>query len=558
MANGDEQAFLDRLLRQLAVTPAPGRLWVGLSMLVGAAVLHMLAPAVFVSSAPLDLFVPLDAGYRVYSGQTPHVDFHTPIGPLHTYTYGLLMLLLGPDARVVPIGAALWSLVVAGAALWGARDRLPPALQVGFALVMGLIVLTPRDLDGPQLGHIASYNRIGATLAAVVLLASLLPPRRQRPRLDALVAASLLVALFFVKVTYFALAGIGLVAATVLIPASRRWALAAGLAALTLVTASLLLSPVAAGYLADLQATALAYDPAFNDATSDRAPGLAKLIADLRHNAALLSVPFLAIWTLNRAFPDEPPRILRVLALLLGGAGAVLAVNVQTHDHHAPALIAVALAAIGWLLKERQAGAALALTGLTAFVVIPRAGADLFAVAQHRIGAASAETLPATSDSSSPAHRIRFPGPARAPMHGPRLALVTEGAVPPEVFTQLVGTPTGNELRALLDEAARLAREHGGRRVFTTTFSQPLPFLLGAPPPPQGLGWYHAGRTFGGGSPLRPELLLAEVDLVLVPRVLSDRNNQLVAEALEPWVAEHWGPGIDTPFWRLYVRPDDP
>src|SRR5690606_5190327 len=116
---------------------------------------HVTAPGVLVNDAPLDVFVPLDAGYRVWLGQTPHVDFHTPIGPLHTWTYGALLRLVGLDARVVLYGSAAWSLVAAAVALWAARDRLPPGLQAAVATLTGILVLTPRNLDSAGIGHIA-------------------------------------------------------------------------------------------------------------------------------------------------------------------------------------------------------------------------------------------------------------------------------------------------------------------------------------------------------------------------------------------------------------------
>ncbi|MDB5448008.1 MAG: hypothetical protein JWQ97_3325, partial [Phenylobacterium sp.] len=164
-----------------------------------------------------DSYMFLDAAHRIASGERPHIDFFSPMGPLPLYLFAALNQVA---PRVQPVVAAqLPYALLAAAALWpitATAQRRPAALAA--ALLFVLLAAAPYnwgDFKGfavdAQADGYGVYNRdAGLVLFALAAAAWLRPS----VRIQAAASGVLLAVLFFTKLTAFpaglAVAGWGL------------------------------------------------------------------------------------------------------------------------------------------------------------------------------------------------------------------------------------------------------------------------------------------------------------------------------------------------------------
>lgn len=152
------------------------------------------------------LFV-LDGAYRIGTGQIPHVDFASPIGPLTLYLTHWAERAFPGGQPFVGLHALMW--LALAPAVTALAPRFSSTLAfLGALVLLALMVLVPYTLDSTNLSEIsyfAVYNRFASGLLFLVGLWYVLPKRRW----DGLLLAYLLVLLFFLKITA-AIAAMGL------------------------------------------------------------------------------------------------------------------------------------------------------------------------------------------------------------------------------------------------------------------------------------------------------------------------------------------------------------
>jgi hypothetical protein len=174
-----------------------------------------------------DLFGLLDGAYRVASGQIPNRDFHTILGPLVHYLPAAGFRLSGSLGNALPIGTALFILLLAPAMTHVLGSRFRGAIALPFAAFLLLVMAVPLNLGETvtslSFGHF--YNRIGWAALATLLVMYLRPerPAARQDLFDGIAAAFLLLAMIYSKATY-AVVGLAFVACMLLGAGQRRWA----------------------------------------------------------------------------------------------------------------------------------------------------------------------------------------------------------------------------------------------------------------------------------------------------------------------------------------------
>lgn len=198
----------------------------------------LLAPErVFSREMTWDLMFNLAGAWRIQNGHVPNVDFHDPVGPLGFWLTYLGFSAVGPGPRAFLVGQAIFLVFAFATALIAACRRLPTVPAVLFVLYGSLLVAMPVNIGAmPNAYTFAmSYNRWGWSTLATLCLLLFLPPRSQRlVWLDVITGGLLLVAMFYLKVT-FAVAGAGVVMVALLLSPHVReqwrwWVLALTLA----------------------------------------------------------------------------------------------------------------------------------------------------------------------------------------------------------------------------------------------------------------------------------------------------------------------------------------
>ncbi len=289
-----------------------------------------LADSVALNRWIFDYAMPLDMSLRWLHGHVPHLDFQTPVGVTYWLIQGWATDLMGGvDARtpivanflaVVPIVVGAWILL---------RPRLSGGLLGLAVLASVLFVISPRspgDIPG-EISFLAAYNKIGLSLLAVLLLAMFVEPRQVRTQkgrwLDGAVIGFFLLWLIYLKVTFAAVAVLGIIAAFHYAPWNR---FSTGLA-VAIACAGIILvdwfAGINAAYFGDVSSTAAA-GPAI------RYGKMLRDIADSRLTIVLYLACLVIYWRLSVAAPAvKRANVIVSLGLFVAG---VVAMN-QVHDN---------------------------------------------------------------------------------------------------------------------------------------------------------------------------------------------------------------------------------
>jgi len=191
----------------------------------------LLKGGLFIGKHEGDTLHLIEIVFRMAAGETPHVDFMTPIG-----AFAFWPIVQFVNAGMGIGSAVLWSQVALAALflpviVWVAASRLPPRLAGLFGLIV-LVMLLALVHGEPQRSVSISmhYNRWAWAAAFVAILLSLIPPLHPRvPVIDGVILGLMMVMLVMIKVTYFAAFVLPIILALVL-TGQRR---ALGVAVLT-------------------------------------------------------------------------------------------------------------------------------------------------------------------------------------------------------------------------------------------------------------------------------------------------------------------------------------
>lgn len=520
-------------------------------------------PVIAINYTQHDVFIPLDAAWRTLQGQWPHSDFYSPLGLAYFWLHGAAAWLWGLDGRLV-IRADLLALpIVLVPAILLAWRRLDALAAVLLVALLSVLVTAPTFLDGPErlVAHLASYNRIGGGLCALVCLWALARPRphpgaahlaaaRLWNALEAVLLGLVLLVLLYLKITFFALALATLCVGCVTVRGAARAALPA-LAVVVLGALALeALHPgLLAAYLGDIRRAGAANTQLFRgyytkDAiVANVVPGL--LIAAMAGGVAWLA----------------PEQRRGVLGIVVVAAGAVL-VATQNFGAFSPPLVVLIM-----LLAQRLPAAAgpeagapdtrapearpvLQATGLFAVLavalpfLITQAGGTAYHVGMTmkttgvQLGAGRSDTLRDV---------VWFPNPL-------------EKTFAPDSFTVEdarrwnVMLPV-DVAGAILDDGLDLLRRDGlaGRRIANLAFSNPFGFALRAPSPHGGALWWDVDRTFVAAR-LTPAMVLGDAEVVMIPKLWWDYADvAALAGVVDATLRQDFTPH-DSRYWTAWVR----
>jgi hypothetical protein len=555
--------------------PRPGLVAAGLAAAVTAMALVacLLVPWVPSGHGGGDFLAMLDGGYRIASGQTPHVDFAVPHGPW-PLVQGWIALALEPWSRAfLTYQATEWLTVLPAALVLGARQRgaLAAAAVVGFAALATLLPYVVELEKVPDFAWYAGYNRLVTALLFLVAVWAVTPTRPGRGLAgwgDAALLAYLLAMLAATKVTGAAAAG-GLVLVAALVSAPRRRTLVRALALLA----------VAAVLLQAATGVPLAYlGNVLEMVALNRGSGLFFLgLVGLRALPACLALAWLAWLVRARPAPEgrpalrgisDPRRLLARLrrdraALLVAAVGAcALFAESQNNGNlglaAAAALLALPLAGPA----RRRPAVAAARAALAVAVLAPWLGgaavrgATLLTASYRdfQVDPAMAWILPGTRVSRFNGEvaddylRHWRAGEGRGGEGGrPSALLEAAKSLEPGAFVADV-----RAVHAAAEAARRAGLVGPDSRVMTIGHIDWFARALGARPVPGTHLWHAPARTFApppeGYRHYLRNVDAAFRDLCVAPGPLADQEPFL--PALEADFVRH----AVTPCWELWLR----
>ena len=488
-----------------------------------------------------DLFVTLDIIYRTHAGQHSSLDYFGPIGPFVEWIYRLALLLAPPTARILNLGNALIALLALGLSWITLRRRADPTVMALVALTVVTVSLTGLNPDRPlplfQVSHLAPYNYWGWALFCPVALRTMLPAGKTSDWPGTIACALALAAVFLLKMNY-AVGGVGLVAAAMVLR-TMSWregaAILAGMA-LTILVADLASHGQLRAYLGDLREVSRMPESGLR---------IGRLIGATLTGLLPIGAFSLALLIgLAREEGDVPSMLRRyrpaMLAAGILGAAAIV-VSMQDHDNQGIVLLAfMPLVVIEWL-RELSPGR--------------ENWGQIWRRRPEWLVAALLVVLPLPTESqiatirevavlSTQASDPRFNGTPYAGLTTvfPAVRTTNESSVAEIQYWKMV-------------DGWQLLRANGiGRdaRVLALAFSNPFPALLNAPPLLNAPSWLHDGRVFSAEHHLPPEALFSGVDCVMQGR--GDDNAIALMQIYGPFLRARYQRRAMSDEWILWVR----
>ena len=492
-----------------------------------------------------DLLFILEGAWHLYHGHIAHVDFHDSVGELNFRLAQAGIYLVGPSPLAFLVGVVIAATATFVLASWAAWRRLPLLPAVALVVFVCLLVLTPTNV-GDRLTDFSfamSYNRYGWSAISILLLILFLPPRNGRHGDwgDFAAAAVLLVAMFYLKITYFLVGLAALGCAVPIFPhIRRRWKVWVVIGCLLVANA---VAPHNRPYLADIS------DAISTGALRDDFALHAKRFLSYANENAPYAAAFVLAWLmlLRRRVSLQLP--IAITFILVAGP-LLLSQNAQSHGM--PVCILIAFLFYDHLrqrLWKEPFGTVRPF--MMALLIFP-----LFAISEpsasligYRFKATSDDRLHIVD--RTPLRGLAVPVEADGMLHS-----FSGGVANYQLFSRVRSTWVRYEISPFeyvetILEAATLwqkGRLHGGVALLDQV--NPLPFVLGLPPPRGGNLWSGANRTMR-----KPESFFADVDYVFIPKFSTDSAYTSVTMTnYGSFLAEHFPYREESQSWIVLSR----
>ena len=483
----------------------------------------MLPDIMLAEQNAVDLLFNLAGAWQFHAGRVQHVDFHEAVGPLNFLLTLAGFHLVGLSPFAFLAGALIATAALFAAAVVASVRRLPLVAAVIFVLFVCLPAAMPTNVGNmpDNFTFAMSYNRYGWGAIGILCLILFVPPRWSRGldriRIDPVCGLLLLLAMFYVKITYF-LVGVGALGLALLLSEHIRAQRGAWIVVGLLVMGNAL-APHSHAYLADLWWAVESGLPN----SGPRRLILHGVLANSGEIAVYAIGLIAACWLWRRGFASVQLPV--AAAFLIGASVMLFAQNTQMRGLPLGTVVLFALygAALSHRILSRPA-LLVALLMLPALTVLSAAGT--FAAYAREV-VSSQEMLVATDTN----------------IHG--LAV-------PKRWEQ--GAPSRSQtlyMASLLDAASLFsdgARKPG--RIQVVDRINPLPFMLGFDPP-------RGGDLFWESSaPPRPVAeMLGDADYVLVPKFSTAPGLTGAAHRrFGDYLAEFFPLREETEQWILYSR----
>lgn len=487
-----------------------------------------------------DFLFNLSGAWHLHHGHVAHVDFHDPVGTLSFILTDWGFSIVGATPRAFLVGVMIVTAFFFTTAVVVAWRRLPLVPAAIFVVFACLLALMPANVgDVPTTYSFAmSYNRYGWSAISILSLLLFVPPHDGRVGvwLDAATATALLIAMYYLKVTYFFAGGAALCLALLISPHIRnRWRLWIAVGAVAALNA---IAPYNHDYLTDILNTVAAggvrdgllnYVTTFFSHADSYAPYVAALI--------------LAIWLWRSG--RAPIGLPMAVTFLVGISFFLLTQNAQPYGM--PLAVVIAFLFAHQFRRQRAAPSLIA-----ALLVFPllSIGTSAVSLAGYHIKAECAGCL-------SVVDATNLRGLAVPVEPAGLLATFADGEAEESLLNRARAVNPRYELSQYeyletIREAAALLSKPRYRPGGVIVFDQvnPLPFML---------GWRPArGETLwsGAGMPMQePGSLFANAEHVLIPKFSTYSPGTEKARAkYGAYVEAHFPVRSQSQSWIVFSR----
>lgn len=494
-----------------------------------------------------DVFVPLEAGWRVINGQRPHVDFVSSWGPVWFLISALGLTLSGHSANGIGYGNAIMALIVGGWSFLVSKDRLRPYARATLSCFLAALVAAPYPLGESFYisSHAMVYNRYGYALLGLILLECMagVSDSKNSHRAELIGGLSTGAALsltLFLKASYF-LAAVVVIAVVSLLLGRLGYGRLAGMVLAFSLTSVCLLAYLHFGLTAMLRDLRMA--------GAARAAALSyRHILQIGANYAsvLLGVVFLAV-AAGLLFSDRvagwrSTNLVVTGTLLFAADVGLMSTNAQLGGF--PLCAVFAILVVNKIAQDQQSLPApeaatyrplsVGALFLGALLFVPQFTSDLAGLAY---GAWEKEWPP-----SAPG-RLTFTSSNLMPL------LLYDGEDPRtngHVFTAYV-----NDGTALLDRTTS-----ADKTVLSIDMTDPFPLALERRPPRGGMVSPVYGLNFDDAHRPADDQFFGDADIVMVPKhpSLGDATFSNFLKTYQRGLLQRYYLAAETEWWKMYKR----
>ena len=522
---------------------ASGRWWEIACIAVMAAICatRALFGGVPVLNHGIDNMVALDAGWRVLSGQRPHIDFYSALGPISSLITAFGLALAHHAAQGVNYASAILGFLIGVWSFLIARSRMATPWAAVTGIFFALLIVSPAPLGDPwaAITEAMFYNRYGYALLALIVIEAYLPLRENYSGSLAggLSSGAACCLLLFLKASYFFVAAPVIV--LMLLVRRRNKAEIAGIClgfggVLTIMLAYL-------GFHLGAMVNDLRIAAGARAESMLAVDSRIKVRASLVSNLVLIGLAALSGFVAADASVDWRGRVLALgksvfAAVLVAGAGiAVLISNYQAATMPLNGVFAIVLADAamrgavtgrGRFNDFRPWLCALVALYLSLPLMTTNARALVYGLRRSHVPADSAEV----SLIHSPAMReLKFMGYSRA-------------------------WTTGWEYAAVVNDGIALLQRWSppGETIYSLAYVNPFSYALERKPALGGSTWLHAVHNFSDTWKPSPEWLLGHADVVIVPKSPGFYSIDYILRNYMGYVSAQFHLVAETPYWWLY------
>lgn len=500
-----------------------------------------------------DNFIFLDGAYRVWSGQTPHVDFISALGFLNYYGPGLIMKLGFDATKSFILYNYIWLVFILSLSLYICLSRLSVSISLIFLLYISVLVGSPMNIGeaGTEVTYAMFYNRIGwgALILIVLFMVKPIKYNATLSNVEAVATGVILLLLLYTKITYFVVAPLLVLSGILIGSVNITFIVRSALVFLAgVLTIELFFPGINFHYIHDLLIAVDAND-------GKRVAWGVNIFLDV-----LLVLLFFYLYVFFREKRFSYSQDLVVLVVFF------LSVFIAWNNFQRggiPTLIALFILVYSWVsIDEKVLGKYKNMLFMSFLVLVgPEIYIRLQAIERH-------ERIPRVHDAESlegclSGIYIRDVESSKKPlMNIDENGLIKMTLEEFHRFSSLASNEWDiyqSQYSYMINQGCiaidSVISEYGKKPLVNFDFSNPFSMLLNLPPVYGDYAWYHSGRNISLNSHLNPEEFLAGADYISIPKYPGNIHSRNLLQYISfNYMSKNFDLVYDGKLWEVYVR----
>ncbi len=499
-----------------------------------------------INSLPTDVTILLESGWRIINGQTPHLNYYSPLGVLTSLAIAFGMKVSSPSASSIAYGNVLLFIILTPWAWFIARSRFSAFNAFLFALFMGLLLVAPRPLGEPMSDttYAMLYNRQAFVLLSLLLVEIFISPHISvKPKtknmfFGGLSSGILLALLFYCKVNYLAIAVVAILLHFIFFRFSKAWLIGLFTGILTISLGMYIVFNLNLfAYLTDISLAAQSQNKIqklhnIKGAFIDNFYWLYLIfilivINSMNHNKS--SHKWSSFWQKTR------PQIIATFVALSG----ILICGTNSQATDIPLLFVAGLILLEHLRREFQlhSYSANSFSGLKYFLTISITTLFCAAILIQDLGSITSAAM---------SNKLKLTATSQSQQ------------LQSKTMSDLLVVAESSDYPPMINDGLSLLRPHISKdsRVLAMDFANPFSFALELPPPKGDALWWHYRHTFNQTTFPEPEKVFQEVNLVIIPKQSDEGSSasEYMQEIYGGYLHKHFIEQDNSQFWTLWTK----